>query len=105
MGAQGPGEENGSPSSEQDSNSGPFLQITGTGWKKTGLLPATPDVSMLALTPVNCTLMSSPIVGIEISKGQNPNDITNFTNDLMANGFSLGRDTTFACILQIDISI
>lgn len=48
------------------------------------------DVSINALSPVNCAVMPSPVVGIETSKGQNTNDITNFTGNLTANGYSVG---------------
>ncbi|MFN8458152.1 MAG: DUF11 domain-containing protein [Anaerolineae bacterium] len=47
-------------------------------------------ISAQALNPVDCALLAPPVVGFEISRGQNPDDIADFSNDLSANGFSLG---------------
>ncbi len=67
----------------------PALVSTGSGWvEATRLLPA--QITAQALNPVDCNTMTSPVVGFEISKGQDSNDITDLANDLVANGFSLG---------------
>lgn len=68
----------------------PTLQLAGSGWLTTTAASPGSDVSILALPPVDCNTMSPPVVGYEISKGQDSNDITDFGNDLIANGFSVG---------------
>lgn len=69
----------------------PLLELTGIGWVEAGswLSPAS-TISSLAVVPVDCAVLPAPVVGFEISRGQDPNDIADFINDLMANGFSVG---------------
>jgi uncharacterized repeat protein (TIGR01451 family) len=67
----------------------PTLELTTAGWVEAGLL-TTGDISVAALTPVDCATMTPPVVGYEISKGQDPNDIVDFSNDLIATGYSVG---------------
>ncbi|MBP8001374.1 MAG: VWA domain-containing protein [Chloroflexi bacterium] len=40
--------------------------------------------------PVNCSTMPSPIIGYEISRGQNANDMVSFLTDLNTQGFTVG---------------
>lgn len=85
--AQRPGGEGDGPSD------GPFtpptLELTGLGWlSESPPLPAL--TALLALDPVDCETMSPPIVGYEISRGQDPSEEVDFLNDLMAQGYSLG---------------
>jgi len=40
--------------------------------------------------PVNCNSFTSPVVGYEISKGQSPDNVIDFLNDLELDGFSVG---------------
>ncbi|MEW5961152.1 MAG: hypothetical protein AB1801_25785, partial [Chloroflexota bacterium] len=83
--------DGGSPSPTPEPAATPLPEMTGLGWTQEGdSSPPASDVSILALTPVNCAVMSSPVVGFEISRGQDSNDVADFTNDLLANGFSVG---------------
>lgn len=68
----------------------PLFELTTAGWLESGSLEPASAISAQALNPVDCALLTPPVVGFEISRGQNPNDIADFSNDLSANGFSLG---------------
>ncbi len=85
-----PPEEDGNLSSELTPSASPLLEVTGTGWVREIPLSPTSDVSILALNPVDCATFTSPVVGYEVSRGQDPDDIADFINDLIANGFSVG---------------
>lgn len=68
----------------------PTLELTGSGWlDERPPLPAS-ITSLLALDPVDCGTMRPPIIGYEISRGQDPGEEVDFLNDLMAQGYSLG---------------
>ncbi len=84
--AQEPGEENKIQPATPDT---PMLELTAAGWLEAGSLSPAANISAQALIPADCTVMSSPVAGYEISRGQDSNDITDFANDLIANGFSL----------------
>ncbi|MCB9101469.1 MAG: hypothetical protein H6632_18165 [Anaerolineales bacterium] len=81
--AQEPGHDDG-----QFSN--PSLELTGAGWLDGGAPRSEPAAAAVVLDPVDCNVMSSPVVGYEISKGQDPNDVAAFMTELTAAGFSLG---------------
>jgi uncharacterized repeat protein (TIGR01451 family) len=67
------------------------LALTGLGWFEESDSPApAADVSILALTPIDCAILPAPVVGFEISRGQDPDDISDFINDLTTNGFNVG---------------
>ncbi len=68
----------------------PVLELTTSGWLEAGLLEPADDISALDTDPVDCAVMTAPVVGFEISAGQNPDEIGDFINDLLANGFSVG---------------
>ncbi len=51
---------------------------------------SSPGAAPNVFTPVDCNLWSSPIVGYEISKGQDANDVNTFLNDLIAAGYNVG---------------
>ncbi|MCB0210363.1 MAG: hypothetical protein KDJ52_13585 [Anaerolineae bacterium] len=77
------------PSRDGDGQfSKPSLKLTGSGWSDGGM-PQSLSAAVI-LGPVDCKIMSAPVVGYEISKGQDPNDVADFVNDLMVNGFSVG---------------
>ena len=63
-----------------------FDPHTGSGTRarisSNGFLPMT--------DPVNCSTMPSPIIGYEISRGQNANDMLNFLTELNTQGFAVG---------------
>ncbi len=82
--AQNPIDQNNPPATP------PSLELTSAGWLEAGSLQATENVSALAVNPVDCATMSAPVVGFEISRGQDSNDNTAFLDDLVANGFSVG---------------
>lgn len=88
--AQRPSGEGDDQSAQQGPFTGPTLELTGSGWlDERSPLPAA-STSLLALDPVDCGTMSPPIVGYEISRGQDPAEEVDFLNDLMAQGYSLG---------------
>lgn len=87
--AQEPHEQGESQSPEPEPLTTPALEFTGTGWGAQPL-PAAADISILALNPVDCAVMNPPVIGYEISRGQDPDDMVDFFNDLTASGFSLG---------------
>jgi hypothetical protein len=66
----------------------PPFALTGTGWQPAQ--PAPGGVSAQALTPVNCLTMPSPVLGFDISKGQDSNDLADLTGSLAGSGFSAG---------------
>lgn|GEM_PF-2360061 len=67
------------------------LALTGLGWFEESDSPApAADVSILALSPIDCAVLPAPVVGFEVSRGQDPDDISDFINDLTANGFNVG---------------
>ncbi len=49
--------------------------------------------------PIDCTTMNSPVLAFEISKGQNPNDVSNFLTDIQGSGVHVG---TFNLELNAD---
>lgn len=49
-----------------------------------------PAQSLITLDPVDCAISPSPVVGFEVSKGQNANDAAGFLTDLQTDGFSVG---------------
>jgi uncharacterized repeat protein (TIGR01451 family)/fimbrial isopeptide formation D2 family protein len=67
----------------------PALELTTAGLIEPDVFTSK-RISASALAPVDCGVMSPPVVGYEVSKGQDPDDITDFINDLRANGFSVG---------------
>jgi len=73
VGAQGPGEA-----------------VTGSGLGGEVAPSSASGVHFLAVSPVDCAVMGSPVAGYEISRGQDPNDVTDFLNALAADGFSVG---------------
>lgn len=81
---------------EQTPASTSSLKLTGAGWIEMASPLTASDISDLALLPIDCAVVNPPVVGFEVSKGQDPNDITDFTNDLIANGFTVG---------SVDISV
>lgn len=67
------------------------LALTGLGWLEESDPPVpAAAVSILALTPIDCAVLPAPVVGFEISRGQDPDDISDFINDLTATGFNVG---------------
>jgi len=78
------------PSTTPEPSATPSLQLTTAGWLDPALLLPVGNISTLAITPVDCASMSAPIVGFEISRGQDPDETAAFINDLVANGFSIG---------------
>ncbi len=68
----------------------PPLELTSAGWLGAGSLQGAENVSALAVNPVDCATMTAPVVGFEISRGQDSNDNTAFLDDLVANGYSVG---------------
>lgn len=73
---------------EENDNLEPIL-VTGSGRTESVFWPAS-NISALALTPVDCATLTKPVVGFEVSRGQRPDDVVDFLNDLMVNGFNLG---------------
>jgi hypothetical protein len=57
---------------------------------ESGSSPTRLSLPLAEIGPVNCATMSPPVVGFEISKGQNPTDVVDFLTDLAAAGFSVG---------------
>lgn len=49
-----------------------------------------PSLPQAIADPVDCNILTAPIVGYEISKGQLTNDVLDFLNDLEIDGFSIG---------------
>lgn len=64
----------------------PRSDTTGSGTASQASAAASSSLS----SPVNCNVLTPPVVGLEISKGQDPNDIASLINDLSARGFSVG---------------
>jgi uncharacterized repeat protein (TIGR01451 family)/fimbrial isopeptide formation D2 family protein len=81
-----PEEAAGSPSEPEPSPTS-SLVLTGSGLPETS---SGSDISSLAINPVDCATFTAPVVGYEISRGQDPNDAADFINDLIANAFSVG---------------
>ncbi|MCB0167505.1 MAG: hypothetical protein KDI79_24970 [Anaerolineae bacterium] len=78
------------PGSDGGHSSTSSFELTGSGWIEGGAHPSGPAAAAVLLDPVDCNVMSAPVVGYEISKGQDPNDVADFIGDLMADGFSVG---------------
>ena len=76
--AQEPNNGNNSQTLEQSSTTTTpttsTLELTGAGWLEKNPEPA--GISISALPAVNCATMPPPVIGYEISKGQDSNDIT-----------------------------
>ncbi len=54
-------------------------------------IPAADTVDALPSIPlVDCSIMPPPVLGYEISRGQDPNDVIDFINDMSAQGYSVG---------------
>ncbi|MFN8457936.1 MAG: DUF11 domain-containing protein [Anaerolineae bacterium] len=68
----------------------PSSELTGLGWITPDSATPTPEITIFAVNPVDCATLRPPIVGYEISKGQQAGDAVDFLNDLQAHGFSLG---------------
>ncbi len=85
-----PPPENMPPPPTSEPPATPALELTTAGWLEVGALAPAGEVSPMAVTAVDCTTMSPPVVGFEISRGQDPTDIADFVNDLAVNGFSVG---------------
>ncbi|MCB0225408.1 MAG: hypothetical protein KDI02_17090 [Anaerolineae bacterium] len=66
------------------------LELTGSGWIEGGPYRSASAAATVVLDPVDCKGMSSPVVGYEVSKEQDPNDVAGFINNLTTNGFSVG---------------
>lgn len=88
--AQRPDGEGDDQSVQPGSFTEPTLGLKGSGWfDARAPLPASMN-SLLPLASIDCGTMSHPIIGYEISRGQDPSEEVDFLNDLTAQGYSLG---------------
>lgn len=76
--------------SEPTPTATPALELTTAGWLEAGLLEPADDISALDIDLVDCAVMTAPVVGFEISAGQDSDELDDFFNDLSVNGFSVG---------------
>ncbi len=103
--AQSPDGGGASQTVEPAPSATPVFELTTAGWLEPGSLEPASNISVQALNPVDCAVLTPPVVGFEISRGQNPNDIADFSNDLTANGFSLGTVDLSSGVIPACVSV